>query len=116
MPRNVYTLRDVAILTARLNVACRKCGRRGRLHTARLLRAYGPDKPVPDLIRALAGECPRLRSTDIYDRRSATRIIRICRRCSRAVLPRCRTPSAGTTDDRGMDTLVLAVRRTRPGR
>ena len=28
MPRNVYTLRDVATLTAVLNVACRKCERR----------------------------------------------------------------------------------------
>jgi hypothetical protein len=68
MPRNVSTLGEVAALTAMLNVACRKCGRRGRLHTARLLREHGPDKPVPDLIRAPVGECPRLKSTDIYDR------------------------------------------------
>jgi hypothetical protein len=59
---------DVSALTAMLDVACRKCGRRGRLHIARLRRDRGPSEPVPDLIRALVGECPRLRSTDIRDR------------------------------------------------
>jgi hypothetical protein len=54
-------------LPATLNVACRKCGRRRRLYAARLLREHGPDKPMLDLIRAFEGECPRLRSTDIYD-------------------------------------------------
>ena len=53
--------------TAMLNV-CRKCGRRGRLRTARLLREHGPDTPVPELSRALVGKCPQVRSTDIYDR------------------------------------------------
>jgi hypothetical protein len=68
MPRNVLTLGEVAVLTAMLNVVCRKCGRRGRLHTARWLGELGPYKPMPDLIRTLVGECPRLQSTDIYDR------------------------------------------------
>jgi hypothetical protein len=68
MPRNVYILRDVARLTAMLNVACRKRGRRGRLRTARLLREHGPEKSIPDLVHALVGECPQLQSTDIYDR------------------------------------------------
>jgi hypothetical protein len=47
MPRNVYILRDVAALTAMLNVTCRKCGRRGRLHPARLLCEHGPEKSIP---------------------------------------------------------------------
>jgi len=68
MPRNVYTLEDVAALTPPLTVACRKCSRRGPFYAARLLREHGPDKPMLDLIRALEGECPRLRNTDIYDR------------------------------------------------
>ena len=68
MARNVYVLGDAGALTTILNVTCRRCSRRGRLHTAGLLREHGPDTLVPDLIRALVGECPRLRSTDIYDR------------------------------------------------
>lgn len=46
MARNVLTLGAIATLTAVLNVACRTYGRRGRLHTARLLREHGPDKPA----------------------------------------------------------------------
>jgi hypothetical protein len=113
MPRNVYTLDDVAALTATLNVACRKCGRRGRVHTARLVREYGPDKPMPDLTRPPVGECPRLRSADIYDRRDAH-----CPDLS-ALFTRgdseARHPRTGTNDDRDMDTLVLAKLRTRLG-
>jgi hypothetical protein len=56
MPRNVYVLRDVMALTEMLNVACRKCDRRGRLRIARLIREHGPNKPMPELIRALVGE------------------------------------------------------------
>jgi hypothetical protein len=33
-------------------------------HTARLLREHGPVKPVPELIRALAGEVPRGSNAD----------------------------------------------------
>ena len=59
---------EVAARTPTLTVACRKCGRTGRLRTAWLLGKYGPHKPMLDLILALLSECPRLRSTDIYDR------------------------------------------------
>jgi hypothetical protein len=30
----------------------------GRLHTARLMREYWSDMPMPELVRALVGECP----------------------------------------------------------
>jgi hypothetical protein len=50
MPHNVYAFRDVVALTHMLNVACRNCGRRVRLRTARLFRDYDPDKPMPDLV------------------------------------------------------------------
>jgi hypothetical protein len=112
MPLNVYVLRDVAALTAVLNVTCRKCGRRGRLHTARWVREYGPDRPMPDLTRTPVGECPRLRSADIYDRRDAH-----CPELSAQFIrgdSEARHPRTGTNDDRDMDTLVLAIHRTRP--
>jgi len=113
MSRKVYVLGDVAALTAMLNVTCRKCGRRVRLRTARLLREHGPDKAMSELIRALVGECPRLRSADIYDRRDAH-----CPDLS-ALFTRgdseARHPRTGTNDDRDMDTLVLAKLRTRLG-
>jgi hypothetical protein len=50
MPRNVYAFRNVLALTHMLKLACRNCGRRGHLRTARLFRDYGPDKPMPDRI------------------------------------------------------------------
>jgi hypothetical protein len=51
MPRNALTLGKIAALAAMLKVVCHKCGRPGRVYTARLLREHGPDKPMPDLVR-----------------------------------------------------------------
>ena len=58
MPHNVLTLGEIATLTTVLNAACRKCGRRDRLHTARLLRGHKPHKPVPEVIRPMTGAVP----------------------------------------------------------
>jgi hypothetical protein len=54
-----YTLADVAARAAMLEVACRKCDRRGRLNVAGLIQEHGADAKLPDLKDALAGGCPR---------------------------------------------------------
>jgi hypothetical protein len=40
-----------------------KCGRNGRLRTARLLAEHGPDIKLPDLLRVIA-QCPKWGSMD----------------------------------------------------
>jgi hypothetical protein len=40
-----------------------KCGRYGRLRTARLLAEHGPDIKLPDLLRQIA-RCPKWDSMD----------------------------------------------------
>ena len=44
--RTVILLRKVAERTARLEVACRKCNRRGVLSIARFLREHGARMPM----------------------------------------------------------------------
>jgi hypothetical protein len=63
------SLGAVAARAEWLVVACRKCDRKGRLLLARLLAFYGPDFPMTELRRVLAGDCPRLLpSASINDR------------------------------------------------
>ena len=52
-----------------LEVACRKCPRRGRLSIARLIAEHGRDD-YGDLRALIAHDCPRMQkpSSDIYDR------------------------------------------------
>ena len=54
----------VAARTAEIEIACRMCPRHGKLHTDRLMQQYGPEMPMPELLRLLAADCPRLRGTD----------------------------------------------------
>ena len=51
-----------------LEVACRRCERRGRLRIKRLIAEHGTD--VLDLCAIIAADCPRMqnRSVSIYDR------------------------------------------------
>ena len=42
----------------RVELACDKCGRRGRLSKARLIEEHGPDISLPDL-RTLIARCDR---------------------------------------------------------
>ena len=51
-----------------LEVACRRCERRGRLRIERLIAEHGSG--VLDLRAIIAADCPRMRnpSTSIYDR------------------------------------------------
>jgi hypothetical protein len=55
-------LGEVAARTDEIAVACRACPRQGRLRTDRLLQEHGPAMEMPNLLRILAGDCPRLNS------------------------------------------------------
>jgi hypothetical protein len=50
-----------------LEVACRRCDRRGRLSLARLIAEHG-HAGLPDLRILLAADCPHIRSAAIYNR------------------------------------------------
>ena len=50
--RSCYTLADYP--HEMVEIECAKCGRHGRLRTARLLAEHGPDIKLPDLLRAIA--------------------------------------------------------------
>ena len=54
--RMFYTLADYPHET--VEIECAKCGRHGRLRTARLLAEHGPDIKLPDLLREIA-QCPK---------------------------------------------------------
>jgi hypothetical protein len=51
-----------------LEIACRRCERRGKLRLARLIAEHGAAMDLPTLGTILAGDCPRVRSVGIYDR------------------------------------------------
>jgi hypothetical protein len=59
--RLFYTLSDYQRDWA--EIECDKCGRHGRLHTAKLLAEHGPDVKMPDLLRTIA-RCPKWGSMD----------------------------------------------------
>jgi hypothetical protein len=61
-------LGDVAARAEEIEVSCRACPRRGRLRTDRLLLEHGPAKGMPELLRILAGDCPRLGAAAVYER------------------------------------------------
>jgi hypothetical protein len=46
-----------------IEIECDKCGRHGRLRTARLLAEHEPDIKLPDLLREIA-KCPKWGSMD----------------------------------------------------
>jgi hypothetical protein len=56
MPHGSYSLAEFPLPIVEL--ACDKCGRRGRLRKARLVDQYGPDIPLPDL-RVEIAKCER---------------------------------------------------------
>ena len=54
--RMFHTLADYPHET--VEIECAKCGRHGRLRTARLLEQHGPDIQLPNLLREIA-QCPK---------------------------------------------------------
>lgn len=61
------TLGEVADRLAWLEVACRRCPRRGRLATARLVAAHGRPMAMPALRRVVAGDCPAWQAVSVVD-------------------------------------------------
>jgi hypothetical protein len=56
-------LGDLARLV-HLDIACRRCERRGRLRVARLIEQHGADIGMPDLAVLLAANCLQADATD----------------------------------------------------
>jgi hypothetical protein len=48
-----------------LEIACRRCDRRGRLRIDRLIAEHGERAGLPDLRVLLAADCPHIRSAEI---------------------------------------------------
>jgi RNase P subunit RPR2 len=51
-----------------LSVVCEPCGRRDRYDVERLMRQYGWDAKLTDLLPALVADCPKRRAVSVYDR------------------------------------------------
>jgi hypothetical protein len=49
------TIRDFP--TDPIEVECKKCGRNGRYRKAALIKKYGNDIVLPDLLALIAGDC-----------------------------------------------------------
>jgi hypothetical protein len=65
MPRDgALILDDVPVLS----VVCDPCGRRERYDVERLMRQYGWDAKLTDLLPALTVDCPKRGSVSIHDR------------------------------------------------
>jgi hypothetical protein len=47
---------------AMVRLTCSKCGRSGQLRKATLIEKYGREMPLPELLRHVAGDCPRMLS------------------------------------------------------
>jgi hypothetical protein len=61
--RQAVRLGDVTHL-GHLEVACRRCDRRGRLRVARLIEQHGAGIGMPDLAVILAAGCPKADAAD----------------------------------------------------
>ena len=70
MPKNgAYLLSDVvAVGLKQVDVACKKCGRSGRVSVARLIAEHGPGMPLPGLPQLIAKGCPLANANSYYDR------------------------------------------------
>ena len=66
MPRNgALILSEVRVPV--LSVVCEPCGRRERYDVERLMRQYGWDAKLTDLLPALVRDCPKRRAVSVYD-------------------------------------------------
>ncbi len=66
MRGDAITLGDMAGKFTVIEVACRRCDRRGRLQVDLLVAQYG-DAELPELRPILAGDCPRAAVVSISD-------------------------------------------------
>jgi hypothetical protein len=58
----------VAARTPTIEIACGACPRHGQLRTDALLVEHGAAMGMPNLLRILAGDCPRLSAAHIDQR------------------------------------------------
>ena len=68
MKDGALQLGDIADKITLLEIACRRCERRGRLRVAKLIEQYGADIRLPELRYILAADCPRVVADKVYDR------------------------------------------------
>ena len=66
--RAAVTLGELVGRIDRLDVACRRCDRRGRLRLARLIEEHGAGMGLPDLAVRLAADCARAKAPDLGER------------------------------------------------
>jgi hypothetical protein len=64
MPKDAFTLSEVREPT--LTIVCEPCGRRGRYNVERLMAEHGDAKIL--YLLAEITNCPKVQSTNIYDR------------------------------------------------
>ena len=57
MPRASGSLTIKDFPTDRIEVECKKCGRKGRYRKTSLIEKYGSDIVLPDLLALIAGDC-----------------------------------------------------------
>ena len=67
MRGDAVTLGDLVGRITVLEVACRRCERRGRLSVARLIEQHG-DMRLPELCDALPGDCPKRSAVSVGER------------------------------------------------
>lgn len=61
------TLGSISSHLTMLDVACRRCERKGRYNIARLIEKHGADMQMPEFRHVIAADCQRINSTNIYD-------------------------------------------------
>jgi hypothetical protein len=72
MPRDgAITFGDLAGRLDRLNVACDKCGRRGRYALARMIEQRGRDGKLVDLLAEVTADCPKKQADNMGDQCAA---------------------------------------------
>ena len=76
--RSSPILRDDAIIFGglvgkldALEVACGKCGRKGRYPVARLIEQHGRDAKVVDFLAEITADCPKKRAGNMSDQCAA---------------------------------------------
>jgi hypothetical protein len=63
-------LDDIAGKITMLEIACRRCERRGRLLVSRLIEQHGAGMRLPELRYIVASDCPRVITDKVCDRGS----------------------------------------------
>jgi hypothetical protein len=72
MPRDgAITFSDLIGKLDVLNVACDKCGRKGRYAVARLIEQRRRDAKVLDLLAEITADCPKKQAGDMSDQCAA---------------------------------------------